>query len=246
MRIWWRRHADEPESLAVALRALRPPLSSEADRRAYARSVALLGLGAGIATPPEEPPEAWPELARDLALVPAAEALGIRLRGLQPWGAERGLGTSAEFPLHFADSYAPLIRRALHVGQVALAWRGWPEEQADSWGIITSATADASAADTGQPGGGFLGYVGSATGAGDAHAAAALTPLTHAAHAVYVVEEVTPREPDLPAATLHRLVREAHARLRPHTRTDDLPPAAAARLRAAQAAERVALAGAAG
>jgi hypothetical protein len=104
----------------------------------------------------------------------AALSLGLRLRELHPPAAAVGLDDSAEFELHFLDSYAPLIRRALAVGQSALAWRGWECPKDSRWGVVV---------ESGDP---LLGFAPGCAGR--------LIPLVGPAHQVYIVEAIEPSE----------------------------------------------------
>lgn len=135
---------------------------------------AMLGLGLAMtASAGEARASQWTGLGRNLQLDPVCDRLGLRLRGLHPDWAARGLGTSLEFDAHFRDSYAPLIRRALEHGQTVLAWRGWQGEARPEWGLIEATEGDA-----------FRGRCGSA---GEDRR------LTGPAHLVYVVEALEPR-----------------------------------------------------
>lgn len=187
----WTQAADEPESLAVGLRAV---LAAHGAPREYDELIALLGLGAAFVAVRGECPGHWPTHARDAALVETADRLGLRLRDLHPPDAAIGLETSAEFPQHFQDSYVPLILRALQHGQTALAWRGWPSPGQYEWGVITAADGDQ-----------LYGYAPGGNGQ--------LMPLTGPAYQVYVVEEHRP--PDArnlePAALFEHAARVSRA-----------------------------------
>ncbi|MCG3126904.1 MAG: hypothetical protein CHACPFDD_01759 [Phycisphaerae bacterium] len=138
----------------------------------------------------EQDVQTWTGLGRHVQLAPACDLLGVRLRGLHPDWAARGLGTSAEFAAHFRDSYAPLIRRAIQHGQAVLAWRGWEGEPRPEWGLIESSEGDL-----------FLGR-----GAADGAERRLIGP----AHLVYVVEAVEPRdEPPCAQRRLDFAVRSA-------------------------------------
>lgn len=108
-------------------------------------------------------------------IVGVAAEFGLRLRELHPPAAAAGLDQSAEFPAHFHDSYAPLIRRALANGQTALAWKGW--EDGAVWGLIER-----------ERDGVFEGPAGDGP---------APVRLTGAAHQVYIVEAFEPHEADV-------------------------------------------------
>lgn len=120
--VLWTQTADQRESLALALRAI---LAGRGVDQGYDQLVALLGLGFSITADPAGCAAHWQLLARDAALLDASEVCGMRLRDLHPPDAAIGLASSAEFPQHFADSYVPLIRRAVAHDQPVLAWRGW-------------------------------------------------------------------------------------------------------------------------
>lgn len=130
----WIEHPAHDESLPACLTNL---LAARGASAAYDELLALLGLGNLIAASPAEALGVWPALARDRRLPAVAALLGLVLRPLHPADAARGLSESAEFPLHFRDSYAPLIARALDVGQLVLCWRGWPPPREPLWGVIS-------------------------------------------------------------------------------------------------------------
>ncbi len=132
----WIQGPDEHESLAIALRALLATRDSEA---AYDELLGTLALGTATVALAGQPVIEWPAHARDVALPATAELFGLRLRELHPTAATIGLESSAEFEMHFRDSYAPLMVRALEARQVCLAWRGWPTPAEREWGVITKA-----------------------------------------------------------------------------------------------------------
>lgn len=154
------------ESLADALCRVIGPAAGETE---YARVIAVLGLGTLVTASTVEPPAAWPYVARDAALMESSRLLGMRVRELHPPAAAAGLRDSAEFGLHFLDSYVPLIEKALAVGQSVLAWRGWPPPYENSWGVIESCAA--------------AGVAGRC-----ANAQAGAVAMVGPAHQVYVVE----------------------------------------------------------
>jgi hypothetical protein len=103
------------------------------------RNDVLMALGSSLAfcvsqSPNDEIPTAAD--CHDFALVEAAELFGIRVRDLHPPRARAGLSESVEFTDHFADSYFPLIQRALQNNQQVLAFRGWEGRAAQCWGVI--------------------------------------------------------------------------------------------------------------
>jgi hypothetical protein len=124
----------EYESLAVAVRGVLRSLGQE---HSYAELVSILGIGALFTAVPHDPLRRWSQAARDAALLPASSRLGLRLRDLHPPAAAAGLEQSAEFALHFEDSYLPLIRRAVEHEQPVLAWCGWQRPEDFRWGVIT-------------------------------------------------------------------------------------------------------------
>ncbi|MCA9253207.1 MAG: hypothetical protein KDA54_18925 [Phycisphaerales bacterium] len=140
----------------------------------------LTALGAGLAFFFREVPgEEIPELAEchDFALPEAAGLFGIRLRAMHPPRARFGLSESAEFAGHFADSYVPLIQRAIENGQRVLTLHGWSSTSSTTWGIVERCEQDGDAIwgavpDRFEP-----------------------TQLSHAALQCYVVEEIAPVEP---------------------------------------------------
>lgn len=152
--------------------------------------VALLGLGMALTAVEWDCPRYWATYGRHAHLPAAAALHGLRLRDMHPPDAAVGLQTSAEFSLHFEDSYVPLITRALEHGQPVLAWRGWPAPAEHEWGVIVRAE-----------GGRLLGY---APGLGVGPVA-----LEGAAHQVYVVEECRPGAPE--AAVRFAAARRATA-----------------------------------
>lgn len=99
----------------------------------------LTSLGAGLAFSFRElPGEEIPVLAEchDFALPEAGRLFGIRLRAMHPPRARDGLSDSAEFAGHFADSYVPLIQRAIENGQPVLTLHGWSPKSPATWGIV--------------------------------------------------------------------------------------------------------------
>jgi len=179
------------ESLADALRHIA---AERGLQRPYAELVAVLGLGAAVVAKSDEPLELWPTYARDARLVQAAGLYGLHPRPLHPPEATRGLSRSAEFALHFQDSYAPLILEALAHDQPVLAWRGWPAPSSRCWGMVTE-----------ERDGRLWGHV--TTPGGE------LTPLIDPAHQIYIVEAQRPRldeSPEVSALFPHvaRLFRE--------------------------------------
>lgn len=178
----WIDGLDEGESLAACLRAV---LAAQAVDVSYDELVAALGLGALTAAVPDAPIDLWGCYARDAALVATAERYGLRLRDMHPPDAATGLHSSEEFALHFADSYVPLIGRALEHGQLALAWCGWPPPREHLWGVITAIRDDL-----------IIGYT-------QEHCGEPL-PLVGPALQVYVVEEFIPTpKPDAAALFQH-------------------------------------------
>jgi hypothetical protein len=174
--VCWKEAPGQCESLAVCLCSVLAGVDREIG---YDELVAALGLGAAIVAVRGEPPDQWPAFARDAALAPAAQAYGVRLRDLHPPDASRGLSSSVEFSWHFDDSYVPLIRRAIEIGQVALAWRGWPPPRQNLWGLVTAVCGDR-----------LLGYT-----LGDGGAPSSLVGPSHQ---VYILEEVA-REAPVPS-----------------------------------------------
>lgn len=79
----------------------------------------------------------WTVVGRDVGLMEAAAAFGMHLRPIHPRSAAMELSKSPEYALHFRDSYAPLIIRALAHDQVVIVWGGWPEPSAHDWGVVT-------------------------------------------------------------------------------------------------------------
>lgn len=127
------------EPLVIALRGLLAHFRRDSH---YDELVSILGLGFLFTAAPGRPVRQWPRFARDNALLPVAAGLGLRLRDLHPPDAAAGLEQSAEFPLHFADSYVPLIRRALEHDQPVLAWAGWETPETFNWGVICGHDGD--------------------------------------------------------------------------------------------------------
>ena len=118
----------------VALRAIADANGGAVD---YDHLSAALGLSLMTTAVEGEPPGRWSAFGRDAFLGDGAGLFGFSFRALHPPDAAVGLKDSAEFPIHFRDSYVPLIRRALENDQPVLAWMGWPGPAADSWGVIT-------------------------------------------------------------------------------------------------------------
>ena len=162
------------ESLAVALELVARRAELTLDSIAF---TALLGLGAAVTADPPACLRTWPAVARDAALERTATLVGMQVRELHPPSASTGLEKSAEYPQHFADSYVPLIQRALEADQQVLAWRGWPAPHKNNWGLTTQ-----------RKGKHLLGHVGVYPEA----ALAEEKPLQDAAYQVYVVERVDP------------------------------------------------------
>ncbi len=180
---------DLRQSLALSVASL---LAAQGAPRRYDELTATLGLGSAMTAEPGTCPARWFRLGRDIALVEAARHYGLRLRELHPRSAAAHLETSSEFPIHFRDSYIPLMTRALAAGQSLLAWRGWGAAHADAWGVVLRESS-----------GRIFGLVLGRD--------AAEIELTGAAHQVYVVEEYAPPSPEalLPAALLARAQRSA-------------------------------------
>lgn len=155
------------ESLACALQSLLAPRGFGAT---YEALLVALGLGTLVHFDREQSPGARGEFARDGRLLPTADAFGVRLRELHPISAAQRLESSAEFEQHFIDSYVPLIRRAFDVGQVALAWHGWPAPNKARWGVLLPATHASEIRGVSRGGN--------------------VDPFTGPAHQVYIVEEI--------------------------------------------------------
>jgi len=189
--VQWVEGPEDYESLAVSLRAI---LAGAGHARPYDELVSALGLGAALAATAGECPALWPTFARDAALPATARLLGLHVRELHPPAAAAHLDESAEFSVHFRDSYVPLIRRALEHQQLALVWRGWPPPAERAWGVVV-ATHDEQ----------LIGYT---VGTGGR-----MSRLTGAAHQVYVVEEYRPAEAArcTPAALFAHAVAVARA-----------------------------------
>ena len=165
---------EHPESLALALLTV---LQAHASHATYDDLAVALGLAFMTCGDRDEPDvAAFADLARDVALEPAAELFGVRVRPLHSRTTTETLTPSPEFALHFRDSYVPLIQRAVAHGQPVLAWRGWPTPADRNWGLVTEADAA----------GGLRGVV---PGCPD------VVPLDSAALQCYVVEEVAARSP---------------------------------------------------
>lgn len=187
--IVWTPDVEGRDSLAVALRAAQPPCSNPLT---IDDVTALLGLGAAFTADRAGCARRWPLLARDAAIHPAAALLGLRLRDLHPPDAAVGLASSAEYPGHFADSYLPLIRRALHVGQPVLCWGGFSQSpEPGEWGILFELRDEIPF--------GFTPSQGEST-----------VPLIGPAHQVYVIESRDPHDPCC-AAPAERLACSAAA-----------------------------------
>lgn len=139
MDVHWEQHAGEYETLAVALRAV---LAGDGDPPPYEELVSVLGLGGTVVAVRDDCLGWWPTYGRDVALLSAARLYGVLLRELHPPAAAEGLDAAEQYAVHYHDSYEPLIRRALEVGQVALAWRGWPEPHDREWGVITGSSSE--------------------------------------------------------------------------------------------------------
>ncbi|MBN2445563.1 MAG: hypothetical protein JXO22_02485 [Phycisphaerae bacterium] len=170
----WIEEPGEYESLALSLRAV---LNEAGAPREYDEIVAALGLGVAVVSVADECIGWWAAYERDVSLAAAAETYGILLRELHPPAAAIGLADAREFEQHYRDSYVPLIRRALEVGQVCLAWRGWPQPMDRAWGVITEARAAA--------------LWGVAPGR-----SSTLRQIGGAAWQVYIVEKITPQQRD--------------------------------------------------
>ncbi|MBK8913252.1 MAG: hypothetical protein IPM64_01395 [Phycisphaerales bacterium] len=165
--IVWTKNLDGRDSLAAALRAAQPPSAAP---MTIDDVTALLGLGAAFTADRSGCARHWSFAARDAAIHPAAALLGLRLRDLHPPDAAVGLSDSAEYPAHFADSYLPLIRRALAADQPVICWGGFEASAAPrEWGILFELC-------NGVP----HGHVPAA--------GAAIVPLIGPAHQVYVIE----------------------------------------------------------
>lgn len=141
-----------------------------------------LGLPLLLAAAADQPPSAWPLLARDGFLIPAARLFGLEIRDLHPPEAARGLDRAAEFRQHFDASYRPLIARAMEHGQPVIARQGWETEASSCWGIIESAS---------DRGVGFAGLPFSPYAISAQNVALSGPPVQ-----VYVVESLLPRRPD--------------------------------------------------
>ncbi|MCP4248781.1 MAG: hypothetical protein GY778_17190, partial [bacterium] len=122
----------------------------------------------------------WMSYGRDVRLVEAAGAFGIRLRPVHPPEAALRLSDAAEFGQHFEASYRPIVLHALANRQPVLAWRGWPGERALAWGVITETVDDG------------LQLAGTTVGWADAR-----VPLVSAPVQLYVVEDAELRRPGL-------------------------------------------------
>lgn len=129
----WTQPAADCESLAAALAAVLSERGADVSPEQVGFE---LGLGLAMVAAGDRSVREWRHLARDAALVETAALHGLRLRDMHPPEAAVGLESSAEFPQHFEDSYAPLIRRALENGQLVLAWGGWPSPAEYDWGVI--------------------------------------------------------------------------------------------------------------
>jgi hypothetical protein len=180
--------SENVDSLVASLRALRGTDAPDPDTLTV-----LLGLGSALYAAADCPPRLWQGLGRDRALPALAPRISLTLRGLHPPAAAQGLHTSAEFRLHFEDSYEPLIARALACGQTALAWRGWPADADNDWGVIVELR-------DGRP----LGFSPGCPPAGWA--------MCGPAHQVYVVEDAQPAAALEPQA----LLQAARAAARAH------------------------------
>lgn len=163
----WLEQPGQFESLAICLRSITGQADAPAD---YDDLLVGLGLGSLVIADDRHAPCDWPQLARDELLITTAECSGVRLRDLHPRRAAVGLETSAEFQLHFVDSYLPLIERALSCGQRAIAWRGWPPPADMQWGVITTRGSES-----------VSGYTSGHSGA--------LLDLVAPSQQVYIVEE---------------------------------------------------------
>ncbi len=191
----WNPTPEQTESLAICLDALqRSGGPGPVQAPSYRDWVVELGLGALITAAEGECPASWPNLARDIRVEAASNRHGLLLRDMHPPDAAVGLSRSAEFALHFDDSYAPLIRRALAHGQPVLAWRGWDAPGAplaNAWGVIVGEEDERGL-------GRFVGFAGS-----DPARRALLGP----AHQLYVLEtrSGTASERRLSVAELQRV-----------------------------------------
>lgn len=165
----WLEGPGQLESLAASVRSLTALAGTPVD---YDEAVVALGLGSLVVSDARRTLAEWPALARNELLVATAERSGVRLRDLHPRRAAVGLEASAEYRLHFIDSYLPLIERALASGQLALAWRGWPPPFEMQWGVITKSIDGVSGYTLGSPD--------------------APLDLSSPSQQVYVVEEVEP------------------------------------------------------
>lgn len=157
---------------------------------------AALGLPLLIAAAPDHPPLHWPSLARDSFLIPAARLFGLDIRDLHPPEAARGLERAVGFRQHFDASYQPLIARALEHGQPVIAWQGWADDAALSWGIVEAQTA--------------LGVGFAGTPFPSSSWSANRVTLSGPPVQVYVVEAIAPRRPD-DHALLRAVLRHGRA-----------------------------------
>lgn len=167
---------------------------------------AALGLSLMLCAPTgQEGVSTWSGYGRDLCLVDGARLFGLRIRDVHPPPAAVGLDHAAAFRQHFDASYRPLVERALEHQQAVLAWRGWPGDAANAWGLITQSCDD---------GIGLAGVVSPGGGANDNATPVALAKPPVQLYVVEHVDRVTPEPGELVAlAVAHArrvLVHEAH------------------------------------
>jgi hypothetical protein len=124
------------EPLAQALVALRP--SSDGRLACDAVSVALGIPFMVVAARTASSARLAMTFGQDVALVDAADQCGLQVRPMHTRRTAATLEASKEYDLHFRDSYAPLIRRALAHDQPVLAWGGWSTPADSEWGVITA------------------------------------------------------------------------------------------------------------
>ena len=167
-----RPQAGRHESLAPVLQAVAEAAGGTID---YDCLCAAMGVSFSATFVPAEPrPSRWMSYGRDAFVEPAARLFGIELRNMHPPDVGMEMVAAAEFAQHFEASYKPLVQRALEHGQPVIAWQGWPDDAAVSWGIITGMAHDQ-----------FTGVVSCGTSC----------PLVAPALQCYVVEQCRPQSP---------------------------------------------------